>query len=322
MSLRLVVFLSAMALVFSGCTDAPDDDDVRTDAGGQTTDAAAPEWTIGNYWTYESPNGTTSLVVTGEEGGDWILESDDAELALIDTQSDLSWMGAIRKSDLAGSQGSQRIKFFDFPLEDSKEWTTTWDGESVNIVASFEEEGRYRMEAQMGGEPYADYVYDAQVGYFEKITWIGIMDGQDWGLSLTDSGQEFSGTIHRYEIGQTHTFVNGADGSGYEEVEISEQWNELQFVTLLLCNDDPAGVIAVGVNSPAAAEDPLPMVPTVNEPEDGNTIDCMEDPIGHRVWLDDNPGGVWEIGMAVTAPNGVAHLFITERAHHEVPFPE
>ncbi len=322
MSFRWVAFLFVLALVFSGCTDAPAEGDPQTGAGAQNGETLVSEWEIGDHWTYESPNGTASVVVTGEQGGDWILETDDEELALINTQDDLSWMGVIRKSDLAGSQGSQRIKFFDFPLEDGKQWTTTWDGESTTITATLVEDGKFRMDAQMGGEPYAEYVYDAEVGYFEEITWIGIMDGQDWGLSLTDNGQGFSGTVHRYEMGQTHDFVHAIDGTGFYDVEISEQWNELQFMTLLLCNDDPAGLIAVGVNSPAAAEDPLPMVPTVNEPEDGNTVDCMEDPVGHRVWVDDNPGGVWEIGMAVTAPNGVAHLFITERAHHEVPFPE
>lgn len=322
MSFRWLALLVVVALLFSGCTDAPAGGDPLTESDVQNGEILAPEWEIGDHWTYDSPNGTATIIVTGTQGGDWILETNDPELALIHSMADLSWLGTIRKSDLAGSQGSQRVKFFDFPLEDGKEWTTAWDGENVKIIASLEGEGRYRMEAEMGGEPYADYVYDAQVGYFDEITWIGLMDGQDWGMSLTDSGQGFSGMIHRYEIGQTHPIVKGPEESSTTELDIDGKWNELQFMALLLCNDDPAGQILVGINPPSEQEDPMPMLPTVNEPEYGSNVDCMQDQAMHDSWIADNPGGVWELGFIVAAPNGVAHLFITERAHLEVAFPQ
>lgn len=318
-----VVFLLVAALMLAGCTGAPTDDDAGSQGGSDDQGGAidAPEWNVGDYWTYDSPNGTFSLVVSGEEGSDWVMETTGSDLALFHARDEVSYLGKIGKSGLTGSQGGDRVKFFDFPLEDGKQWSTTWDGLSLSITASLEADGKYLLEGLDGERLHVDYVYDAQTGFFEEATWYDANGQEQWGLSLTDSGGDFTGTLHRYEFGKTHQFVETIDGTGYNELEIAGEWNELEFVTVLLCNDDPAGQILIGVNSPAAEENPLPMLPGANEPEDGDSLDCMGDSFSHRVWEMENSGGLWEIGIAVGTANGIAVLIITERAHNEISFP-
>ena len=57
--------------------------------------------------------------------------------AFQDAREDVSRLGPQRKSDLAGSQGDDRVQFFQWPLVDGKSWSTRWDHQPVTITATF-----------------------------------------------------------------------------------------------------------------------------------------------------------------------------------------
>lgn len=323
---RAWTLLLCVAFLLSGCLEDssdPGQDPSMDDGPDDDGTTEAPEWSLGDHWNYESPTGTFTLVASGEQGGDWILDSTSPDLALFDAMFDISYVGPISKTDISGQQDGTRVKFFDFPLEDGKQWSTTWDGESVSVTATLEEDGRYRMEGVTSSGPHVEYVYDPEVGFFREATWYGgDPDGEDWYMRLSGSGEGFSGTLHRYTIGETHSFVHEVDGTGLYEAEFGEDWNELAFTTLLICGGDEAGQIAVGIDDPQSAEeDPLPMFPMVNDPAYGDSLDCAQSQFTSTNWTAENPGGTWEIGFIVGAPNAIAHLFITERRHDEIAFP-
>lgn len=146
--------------------------------------------------------------------------------------------------------------------------------------------------------------------------------GVVWGMELQGQGESFSGTLVRYRLGPEEAFVMTiADSQLPVEHEIPAEWNEVGMRALLLCNADPMGQILVGVNGPNDEEVPLPMLPTVNEPDGGASLDCSDAQELDSAWLMENPGGTWEFGFIVAAPNGVAHLFLEPRAREEIPFP-
>jgi hypothetical protein len=330
MGRRSLVFSVVLALVFAGCVDSPEDSEDSTNGDGpaiaEDGSVSAPEWNVGDHWEYrslgaEGSGERFSLVVSGEQGGDWLMETTDADVAYHHARFEISYMGEIRKADLAGSQAGNRVKFFDFPLEDGKSWTTTWDGLSVRVTAEEVGEGVFELTSMDGDRVHAAYTYDHEVGFFKQASWMGEGGDVMWGMELVGQGESFSGDLVRYRLGPDHGFVMSVEDSQLLEHEIPAEWNEVGMRALLLCNEDEAGQILVGVNSPSDDEIPLPMLPTLNEPDGGASLDCSTGQQLDSAWLMENPGGTWEIGFIVGAPNGVAHLFLEPRAREVFPFP-
>jgi hypothetical protein len=318
--LSLVV---ASGLLLAGCIDPEKEGERALDERGAASEsAAAPEWRIGQFWTYSIPEGQATLVVVGEEGGDWIVATTDGEMAYYDALYDVSYLGAVRKSDLAGSQGGDRVQFFQFPLEDGKEWTTRWDGFSLKVTATESAPGIYDLVGMDGNRKHVEYTYNAEKGFFQRATWFGGEGFDDWGLELTASGQNFRGTIQSYRIGALHTFENGfGDSMAREVFEIDAGWNEIGLRGSMHCNDDAAGQLLLGVNGPEFSGNPLPMSPVVNPPEEGHVLDCADAQEWDSAWVMANPGGAWEVGIIVGSPNGQVSLFMEERAREETAFP-
>lgn len=213
--MRALVVLLLLTAGLAGCSDGGDGTEAGTGepASGAhgahgTHDAAthilAPTWEVGQWWKLESDQASAPFthVVSGEAGDDWVLDTDSADIAFFDARFDISFLGKVRKSDLAGSQGAQRVEFFQFPLTQHKNWTTTWDGAPIKVHVASVEAGKAKLEARHGnGTPYADYTYDEKTGYFGEYAFYAA-DGVTIGFAakVSSSGKAFSGDLVRWAL--------------------------------------------------------------------------------------------------------------------------
>lgn len=210
----LVPVLVLLAASLAGCSGGGDDG--GGDAGGGThapgghgahdsaTHLLAPTWEVGQWWKLESEQAAAPFthVVSGEAGADWVMDTDSPDIAFFNARSDISFLGDVRKADLAGSQGAQRVEFFQFPLTLHKNWTTSWDGLPIEIHVVSVEAGKARLEARHeNGTPYADYTYDDKTGYFGEYTFYA-PDGETaaFAAKVTSSGKGFSGDLVRWTL--------------------------------------------------------------------------------------------------------------------------
>lgn len=133
---------------------------------------AAPLWLVGDAWAIRSDDGAGNtensvLVVTRADADAYTLETTSATVAGFDAMFDVSYVGRIRASDLAGAQQGNPIEFFRFPLADGATWTTTWDGLEIALTATAAPAISTAVGTQPGftivgtadGAPYVEYDY-------------------------------------------------------------------------------------------------------------------------------------------------------------------
>ena len=187
---RLVSILVA-ALTFAGCIGS-DAGDVPTSTlqSGETAvepavvpetaatavaPFAVPVWSVGDAWAGTSFNGEEqtpfTLVVTDVDGQSYTLETTDEQTAGWDAMYDVSYIGKIRASDLAGSQQGTPVTFFSFPLEDKKTWTTTWDSYEVTLTAAKSARG-FDITGTVDGEPYVAFDYVPELRWWSKLDFV------------------------------------------------------------------------------------------------------------------------------------------------------
>lgn len=166
------------------------------------TSVEAPVWSVGDAWHVTSENGgeTTQavLVVTKADGSGYTLESTDAATAAYDAMFDVSYLGRIRASDLAGSQRDTPVQFFSFPLSDGKTWTTPWDGLEVALTATANPALPTPMGPQPGfaivgtveGEPYVEYSYVPALKWWTHISFAG-----GYGFKVDRVATNWTGTL-------------------------------------------------------------------------------------------------------------------------------
>lgn len=267
----------AVAVLLAGCSDSPSSGDEGlpsatdgTQHGGHAdgTHLLAPEWEVGDFWTLESQqgNGPFSHVVSADRGDDWTVDTDSQDIAHFDARFDISFLGQVRKSDLAGSQGTTRVEFLKFPLVKDLNWTTTWDGEPMTVQALDVRDGKATLQAhRANGTRYAEYVYDSKPGYFTRFTFYapdGEAVGFEWTLSQAGSG--FSSPLLRWTLDELFTSTgpipSGAGGTFLVEPGYTDLWIDVD----LQCAGG-AVLLAVGPpDGPAndrgyAAEGPCPL---------------------------------------------------------------
>lgn len=203
-------FALLLGALLAGCSDAGSDappsgtGDAMTHHGSMPagTHLLAPNATLGDYWTWTSPqvDGPYTSVIAAEQGDDWVMATDHPDIAFFDARSDIASLGAVRKSDLAGSQGSTRVQFFDFPLTANKTWSTTWDEDPMSLRVLEVSGGVADIEARRAdGTLYAAYTYDDAKGYFGEIAYYddtGTTVGFE--AKITASGRGFSGDLIRW----------------------------------------------------------------------------------------------------------------------------
>ena len=180
------ILLALLSILLAGCSGGGgaggggDGDSSGTPTAappGTPSGDGVPSWTLGDWWTYDTPFGESTYVVTADQGSDWFLDTTNPETAFLDARTDVSRLGPQRKSDLAGSQGAERVEFFRWPLSDGASWMTTWDGEDVTVTASAGPDGSFDFLAENATAPMYRYTYLPATGWFGELRHLGA-DGQ------------------------------------------------------------------------------------------------------------------------------------------------
>lgn len=189
----------------------------RGDGPAGLDQAPKPTWAVGDAWTYELDGQPTTYVVTGQTATDWIMETDSPERAFADARDDISRLGPQRKSDLAGSQGDDRVEFFRWPLSGGQSWTTTWDGFDVEISVLGGDTTFQELSARVVGAPPEDpplytYTYDGGAGWFGELTRFEPDGSAAVHLVLTEARHAWTGSIARWDL-QTIQAAEGSNGA-------------------------------------------------------------------------------------------------------------
>lgn len=202
--MRRLPAILALAAALAGCSGDAPASDTPPDGGGPDAPATAerPTWEVGQWWTYaSSESGPMTLVVAADQGSDWLVATDNADVAFFDQRfSDISYLGPQRKSDLAGSQGGDRVEYFRWPLADGLNWTTRWDGQDVRITAHDRGEGRFHLASANATGQHATYDYDPAVGWFRTLAFYDPDGSESFRIDLTDSGRNYTGVVRSWEL--------------------------------------------------------------------------------------------------------------------------
>ncbi len=290
--------------------------------GADIAPAQLPEWGVGDYWSYKDSLGQQySLVVAGDAGGDWDVRANDKQIARFDSWFDISFVGSIRKSDLAGQQGSERIQFFDFPLHDGKSWTTVWDGESRHVTAQGLEDGTFYIVAHVAGneqgDKHADYVYDPVAGHFASMSFYAPNGTITYAAELTGNGRDFTGTLYEYGPVEelANITMNGPADYEMHQFEVGAEPGELTMTARIQCaNSQQMTLFAVQhpeEDGSAAERPPTPFV-TTTEPVMGNDSQCPGAEGNYVAVIEDPRAGSWRLDVANTASSPRAFTFVAQ----------
>lgn len=303
-SVRLLP-LMFIVVALAGCSDdTPSDADAPESSG---ISIPAPQWDIGHWWTFQTMNATgaqttITAVVTGDEGGDWIVDTNDHQQALYDARTDVSYLGQVNKQTLAGSQGSDRVLFFDFPLELGKTWSANWDGARLNMeVMHIHDDGRAHIRAFEGSQQVIDYEYDASVGFFAYVDYLADGDSM-FRMDLTDSGDAYTGEVVRYTLFEPIEFEGVAGAPVEAPFTLAEGVNELHVRTTLQCDAGGDAIVALQQPGEDGQEDPFRAWQPVSQPEYQVGGQC---PLGidDEEVIDAVPGP-WRLDARITAAAG------------------
>lgn len=206
------------AVLLSGCSgDAPAPDPaLGADGAPLASTLPQPTWAVGDWWSYLVDVGPgeegapTTYVITADKGSDWWMDTDSPDRAFQDARDDISRLGPQRKSDLAGSQGSDRVEFFHWPLTADDTWTTRWDHQDLDIrVHSIDvAAGTARLMAHNATQMVYDYTYDADVGWFQSLSRFGPDATVAVSFNLHKSGHNWTGEFATWDL----DFVIGLAG--------------------------------------------------------------------------------------------------------------
>ncbi len=300
----LLLLLTAL----SGCTGGDGGSGPGGEQGTNGVDrsnvpaAPLPEWRVGDYWGYSDNLGNQfNLVVAGDSGTSWDVRANDKQIARFDALFDISFVGPTRKSDLAGQQGTEPVKFYDFPLVDGKSWMTPWDGESRHVTVDALEDGTFYVLVHAGGnengDKFADYVYDPLVGHFSSIAFYEPNGTVSYAASLTDNGHDFTGTL--YQFGATEVLINRTvERGGYhmEAFTIPDETGEMNLLAIVDCRGQQ-GAVLYAVQAPQEDGSQAPFIPTpfieTSDVVFGEDQPCP-DSDGVSNWREDDPrAGTW-----------------------------
>lgn len=214
-----------------------------------STHLVAPEHQLGDWWRWDSPQiqEPYASVLAADNGADWVVATDNPEIAFFDARFDVASQGPARKSDMAGSQGSERVAFFAFPLTAGKTWSSVWDGEPMSMKALQVEGGVADIEARRAdGTLYAAYTYDSALGYFGQIAYYdptGATVGFE--AQVTDAGDNFTGDLLRWTLEveyETHGPITPGVVGFDVDTGITDVWVDFRV-------DCSAGAVSINVGA-------------------------------------------------------------------------
>jgi hypothetical protein len=207
------IALSILLLAASGClapSDAPSAsaEDLLPPAAPvppallNNSSVDVPEWLVGDAWETTSAGGgaageRVTFVVTAASRDGYVLSTTSESLAGYDAAFDISYVGKIRASDLAGAQKDKPVAFFSFPMTDGAHWSATWDGLIVNMTATFAPAistaagaPGFSIKAMSGDKPYATYDYVPSLRWWSHIDFAA-----GYGLKVERATRNWTGEI-------------------------------------------------------------------------------------------------------------------------------
>lgn len=296
----------------AGCSDdAPDAGDSEEPVDG--LEAMQPQWAVGDWWAFEDQNGKVyNLVVAADEGGTWALLTNDLDTAFLDWQIGISFIGTIEKNGLAGEQSTGKVRFFDFPLTDGKQWTTQWDGATRGVVAHAVD-GMFQISAFAGadltGSKFADYVYDPATGFFDSITFYNETTGEEfYRTESTGAGDGYSGEVYRYlSAGALAEYTQVGPGPSFQSVfSVDADVSELFLSWTIDCAGP--GFTPLAFSPPDEGQmRPAPPLPGFGGDVYGNDQPCpnvVEPDPPIRLTQADDIAGPWRFDAAVIGNGG------------------
>lgn len=167
---------------------------------------AAPVWSVGDAWSFATQQADgagepVTLAVTASNGQSYTLLPTGEDMAVYDALFDVSYVGPIRATDLAGAQDGTPVRFFDFPLKDGKSWSTTWDGLTITLTAKANpaistpmgtQAGFDIVATREGGEVHATYDFVPALKWWSHIEF-----SAGYGLRLESFTANWTGSVLR-----------------------------------------------------------------------------------------------------------------------------
>jgi hypothetical protein len=306
-------------------------------APGERTLDEAPEWRLGEWWTYtmtEGFGGQTfefTRVVAGQDkaAGNYLVGfpvdyfSNDVMLMHVPGYGD------IRMGDLAYETHDAYFQPLDFPLTEGKSWQAEFEGlgmgpASVVSVA----DGRAEIEVLSGGNYAINATYDAELGEISRmvVTQGGSLYAQ---YEITGHGYGFEGVVrvpHAHDLIFIHGRLGPVCGVGAsntagtvpgpcqpkamaEAVEVGPGYDRASFIMAVGAgpflgtpSEAPAGAFRETATAPDGTQYRLELLPH----EGGFKIASF----GHEV-----PTGTWALEHVAA---GVGIAFIEGIGYHSI----
>lgn len=300
-------------------------------ADGERTLATAPQWRLGEWWTYSMTDGFTDTtyeftrVVAGEDrnAGNYLVGFP------VDTFSNdvmlfhIPGFGDIRQADLAYETHDSYFQPLQFPLEDGASWEVSFEG-VANGLAEVTVDSPTTATITMEVSAYGTIVakYDAQVGEITEMT-IGA-DGSYARYEITGHGYDFAGIVrvpHAHDLVFIHgRFAGVGSASGgspvatsiTESVTIEPGYDRLSFIIAVgggqtfLGVPGTAGVFQETVTAPDGTQYQATWTPA--DAAEGRDLIIVA--IGH-----DFPEGTWTM-QHVAGGAGIA--FVEGIGYHSI----
>lgn len=355
----LVLALLLTATVLAGCADQAKDDgatevtpgtqfesDVvqvavpvmprEPPAAGERNLTAAPEWRLGEWWSYEMEDGFTggSYKFTRVVGGQDVVNGNYLVGFPVDQFSNdvmlfhIPGFGDIRQHDLAYETHDHYFTPLAFPMSEGKTWDVSFEGQANGTAGITKVDGNkvhIEMDVNVYGTIVADY--DADVGEVTEMT-IG-QDGSYAHYKVVDHGYGYKGTIrvpHAHDlIFNNGRFVGALDVGRHPTVPtpVFGASGPTETVTIEPGYDRASFIIAVG----GGAFTGLPATvgvfrETVTAP-DNTVYEATWTPAdaaaGHDVTIvavgHDDPEGTWTLQHAA---GGVGIAFVEGIGYHSI----
>ncbi|MDX1612102.1 MAG: hypothetical protein R3185_07015, partial [Candidatus Thermoplasmatota archaeon] len=165
-----------------------------------TTLAQAPQWAIGEWWTYsfeQVPSGTEetfTIVVAGAEPGNYLVGLPAEEVPIMPFIFHLPGVGQVRMTDLAYEAHDEPFELLKFPLEEGVSWDGVYWASAPMTVSVDRVEGSTAELTLASGDQEHALTYDAEVGYLThyRIPAQGELEVE---LELVDHGFGYEGDV-------------------------------------------------------------------------------------------------------------------------------
>lgn len=258
MRLPAIVPALVAALVLSGCSGSPGGPDEQTThdplTHAQLVGFTLPEWRVGDAWEWSSPQlGSYTYIITSSSGSDWVMDTDNAGVAFFDAQNDISTLGQIRKSDLAGSQGSTRVEFFRFPLKANMTWSTQWDGQDLKVAVTHMMPEMAHIEARRAdGTLHASYTYDNRTRYFGDLAFHDANGTMAFSSSVVSASRNHAGPGVRYELEPLVSMSSDLKGGSSQTYTVGPAFTDVWMRLEATCTQ---GVYSIAAGPPTGPVD-------------------------------------------------------------------